>query len=219
MLPDKDGKIEDCVLGFDTQAEYDRIRDHTNFFGATVGRVANRIAGSVFYTDSHKIEVEVNEGEKNHLHGGNKSWHRKNWESKEVYNGVEFSYNSPDGDCKYPGNVLVSVRYILEKEKLKISFEARLAEGETKSTPINLTNHTYFNLAGHNSTDSVLSHLLRVHADHYTPTDSACIPTRVCKSLKDEPSMDFRHETKLEDSLRMIAEAKGYSEEEIEQAV
>ena len=102
----------------------------------------------------------MNEGEANHLHGGNLSWHRKNWESKEILNGVEFSYNSPDGDCKYPGNILVSVRYILEHQKLKISFEARLAEGETRSTPVNIVNHSYFNLGGHNSKESVLSHTL-----------------------------------------------------------
>lgn len=218
-LPDRDGKVDDCVLGFDSVAEYDRGREHTNFFGATVGRVANRIAGSSFTIDGVSTQLDVNEGEKNHLHGGDLSWHRKHWESREILNGVEFSYLSADGDMKYPGRVRVSVRYTLNDGKLKVQFEAHLDAAEKKSTPINLTNHSYFNLAGHTSENGILSHELEVYADHYTPTDSASIPTREAKSLDEVPSMDFRKAKQIDAALRELAAASGYSAEEMEDAI
>ena len=156
LLPDKNGKIDDCVLGFDKAAEYDRHRDSTNCFGATIGRVANRIRGANFTIDAQKTTLAVNCGDEHHLHGGDTGWHRKDWESKEILNGVEFTYVSEDGDDKYPGKVINHVRYTLIENNLHVSFESRLAEGETKSSPINLTNHSYFNLAGHANESGVL---------------------------------------------------------------
>ena len=217
-LPDREGNVADCVLGFDTVAEYDRGREHANFFGATVGRVANRIGGSSFTIDGVTTQVDANEGA-NHLHGGDLSWHRKHWESREILNGVEFSYLSTDGDQKYPGNVSAILRYTLYDNKLKAQFEARLDETEKKSTPINLTQHSYFNLAGHTSEDGVLSHELEVYADNYTPVDATAIPTKEVKSLDQVPSMDFRKGKQIEAALRELAKANGYTPEEIEDAI
>ena len=161
ILPAKDGSMADCVLGFDTVAEYDRHRSHTNCFGATIGRVANRMANAEYTIDGVSTKVEVNCGDRHHLHGGAIGWHRRKWESREILNGVEFSYLSEDGDDKYSGSVMTHVRYTLNDNKLSCVFESRLVEGGwPKSSPINLTNHTYFNLGGHTSKNGILDHEL-----------------------------------------------------------
>ena len=105
MVPDKDGKVEDCVLGFNTIPEYDRDRDHNPCFGSIIGRVANRVANARFEIDGVKIELDINCGDKHHLHGGAVGWHRRMWEPQEIQNGLRLTYSSPDGDDRYPGAV------------------------------------------------------------------------------------------------------------------
>ena len=112
-LADKNGKIDDCVLGFDKMEEYDRHRSETACFGSTIGRVANRTGGAKFTVDGQETKLFVNCGDTHHLHGGETGWHRRMWKANLIQNGVEFTYTSPDGDDKYPGEVQASVRYYL----------------------------------------------------------------------------------------------------------
>ena len=136
-LPDRSGKIADCVLGFDTIAEYDRGRDDTQYMGAIVGRHAGRISHSKFTLDGVTHKLEPNE-RTHQLHGGDCNWHRRNYASKTIKNGVEFRHTSEDGDGNYPGKVHVMIRYTLKNGTLATRFEAKLDKKETKSTPISI---------------------------------------------------------------------------------
>ena len=161
--------------------------------GATIGRVANRMSNSEYTIDGVLTKVEVNAGDKHHLHGGAIGWHRRHWESREIVNGVEFTYLSEDGDDKYSGTINTSIRYTLNSNKLNISFESHLVDsGWPKSSPINLTNHSYFNLNGHTAKNGILDHELEIYASGYCPMDSDSIPTKEIKSFEEVPSMDFR---------------------------
>ena len=216
ILPAKDGSVADCVLGFETAAEYDRHRAHTNCFGATIGRVANRMANAEYTIDGVQTKVEVNASDKHHLHGGAIGWHRRKWESREIFNGVEFTYLSKDGDDQYSGSIITNVRYTLNDNKLNCVFESRLVEGEwPKSSPINLTNHTYFNLGGHTSKNGILDHELQIHAYGFCPMDADSIPTKEIKSFEEVPSMDFRKEKEMQTAIKELGAANGYSESEI----
>jgi aldose 1-epimerase len=185
-VPDAYGHLSDIVLGFDDLTGY--LGKHP-YFGATIGRVANRIAEAEFTLDGQQYTLARNDGPHS-LHGGAKGFDKVMWEiqeeSGENTNGpaVSFAYLSPDGEEGYPGNVSVSVRYALTNSN---ELEIRYTATTDKATPVNLTNHSYFNLAG---TGDILGHQLLIAADGYTPVDETLIPTGEIKPVKDTP-MDF----------------------------
>ncbi|NUQ61740.1 MAG: galactose mutarotase [Pirellulales bacterium] len=172
-VPDRQGKLDDIVLGFDNLGQYET---QSPYFGCVVGRVAFRIPGGRFELDGRTYQLELNRGE-HHLHGGTKGfswvvWRAEPLEAKEGP-AVRFSYHSPDGDQGYPGNLDAAVVYSLtDRNELKIDYTATA----DRPTPVNLTHHGYFNLAGAGSGD-VLDHVVWINADHYTPTDAAMTPT------------------------------------------
>jgi aldose 1-epimerase len=183
-VPDKNGKTADVVLGFDNLKDY---LDKNPYFGCITGRVANRIANGKFTLDGKEYTLATNNGP-NHLHGGVKGFDKMVWKGEFVGdNAVKFSYRSPDGEEGYPGNLDVAVTYTIDNSpSWAIEFEAKT----DKSTPVNLTQHAYFNLAGHNSGD-VLSHELQINGDRYTEVDSTLIPTGRFLSVSNTP-YDFR---------------------------
>ncbi|MDP2933453.1 MAG: aldose epimerase family protein [bacterium] len=179
-VPDKNGKFADIVLGYDDLAGY--MNDKC-YFGCTVGRFANRIANAKFTLDGREYKLIANDG-KNHLHGGIKGFNRAPWQAESFEDsdgcGVIFKYLSPDGEEGYPGNLDVTVTYTLtDDNELKVGYQAVT----DKKTIVNLTSHSYFNLAGHNK-GSILSHLIQINADKTTVVDSGCIPTGQIKSVK-----------------------------------
>ena len=176
--PDRDGKLGNVVLGFDNFEQY--LKGHP-FFGAIAGRVANRIAKGKFTLDGQEYTLAVNNGP-NSLHGGVKGFDKMVWKSESVPAtdgvAVKFTYLSRDGEEGYPGNLTVTVVYTLtEQNELRIDYTAKT----DKATPVNLTNHSYFNLAG---SGSILDHELMLTADRYTPTDESLIPTGELASVK-----------------------------------
>ncbi len=186
-VPDRAGKFEDVVLGFDELKSY--LAGHP-FFGCITGRYANRIAKGKFTLDGKEYTLATNNGP-NHLHGGKKGFDKYVWkaESFEAADGVgvKLSHRSPDGDEGYPGNLSVIVTYTLTNQnELKIDYTATT----DKATPVNLTNHSYFNLAGAKSTENILGHELILAAEKYTPTDDELIPTGEIKSVQSTP-LDF----------------------------
>jgi aldose 1-epimerase len=185
-VPDKGGKLADVTLGYDTLDGYIK---KSAFFGATVGRYANRIGKAKFVLDGVEYKLAANNGE-NHLHGGSKGFDKVVWDASEVRAedgvGVSMVYMSKDGEEGYPGNLACVVTYTLTKnDELKISYEALT----DKATVVNLTNHSYWNLAGQGSGD-VLGHEVMINADKYTVVDKGLIPTGEIRSVKDSP-MDF----------------------------
>jgi aldose 1-epimerase len=186
-VPDRTGRIDDVVTGFDTLEGY---LTRSRFFGAVAGRYANRIANARFTLDGRTYELAANNG-KNHLHGGRRGFDKVVWTGKQVSEGgnvgVVFSHISPDGDEGYQGTLNVSVTYTLTpRNELIVEYRATT----DKSTPINLTNHSYFNLAGDGRGD-ILSHVLTIDADRYTPTDETQIPTGELATVEGTP-FDFR---------------------------
>lgn len=171
-VPDKAGQPGNVVLGFDNLQRY--LQGHP-FFGCVAGRFANRIAKGKFTLDGVEYTLAVNNGP-NHLHGGNVGFDKKLWTSKAVKTSgpevaVEMTHTSPDGEEGYPGNLAVTITYTLtDKNELRIDYKATT----DKATPVNLTNHSYFNLAG---AGDVLAHELFLDCDHYTPVDAGLIPT------------------------------------------
>ncbi|HUL51047.1 MAG TPA: aldose epimerase family protein [Candidatus Nitrosotalea sp.] len=178
--PDRNQKTGNVVLGFDNLDRY--LKGHP-FFGAIAGRVANRIANGRFTLDGHEYTLARNNG-RNHLHGGLKGFDKKVWKSKVLSTGgreaaVELNCSSPDGEEGYPGNLNVTVIYTLtDHSELRIDYRAVT----DKATPINLTNHSYFNLAGQGD---ILGHELWLAANHYTPVGDGLIPTGEIKEVKD----------------------------------
>lgn len=165
--PDRDGRLADVVLG------YARLDDYVAapfFVGATLGRVANRIANGKFTLDGRVYTLATNRAP-NHLHGGMIGFDKRTWASRRTPWGVIFSYASPDGEEGYPGTVRVTVSYRLtDANELRIDYTATT----DKPTPINLTNHSFFNLAG---SGTILDHVLMINASRYTPGDASLIPT------------------------------------------
>jgi aldose 1-epimerase len=188
-VPDKNGQKADVVFGFDNIAGYESPAN--GYFGCTTGRVANRIAKGKFTIDGKEYQVPVNDGP-NALHGGVKrSLDKVVWEGKPFENasgqGVVFTYTSPDGEEGYPGNLAIKVTYTLtDKNELRIDYEATT----DKPTPVNLTNHAYFNLSGAGS-PTINDHELMLAADRYTPVDSTLIPTGELAPVAGTP-FDFR---------------------------
>jgi aldose 1-epimerase len=184
--PDKQGKPANVVLGFDDVTGYQS--DRNQYFGCTTGRVANRIAKARFTLDGKEYKLAVNNGP-NHLHGGTKrSLDKIVWNAEPVKgeNAVRFSYVSPDGEEGYPGKLTVSVTYTLSDDNaIRIDYSAKT----DKTTPVNLTNHSYFNLAGAGS-GTVLDHELMAAADEYIPVDDTLIPTGKIARVAGTP-LDF----------------------------
>jgi aldose 1-epimerase len=200
-VPDKKGNLADVVLGMDNLDGY--LKGHP-YFGATVGRVANRIANGKFTLDGKEYQLAVN-NKPNHLHGGTKGFDKVVWKVKNAPakdgDSVTFTYSSPDGEEGYPGKLDVTVTYTLTTaNELRIDYTATT----DKATPVNLTNHSYFNLGGHDSGD-VLGHELMVAADKYTPTDDTLIPTGKIEPVKGTP-YDFTTATPIG---KRLGEIKG----------
>jgi aldose 1-epimerase len=194
-VPDKNGKSDDVVLGFDDVTGYES--DDNQYFGTTTGRVCNRIAKGKFSLDGKEYSLAIN-NEPNHLHGGvERSLDKLVWTAKPFSNekgqGVKFTCASPDGEEGYPGELKITVNYFVPSEgnSIAISYTATT----NKATPVNLTNHTYFNLAGEGS-PTVLDHILRLNADTYTPTDDTMIPTGKIEPVEGT-DLDFRKRTKI----------------------
>ncbi len=183
-VPDRTGKPGDIVLGYDALDGYIKNNPYS---GSTVGRYGNRIAKGRFVLDGITYELATNNGE-NHLHGGIKGFDKVVWKAEPVREeavvDVKFSYLSKDGEEGYPGNLAATVVYSLTNDnELKISYEATT----DKATPVNLTHHSYFNLAGQGD---VLGHELTINADAYTPVDAGLIPTGEVRPVTGSP-FDF----------------------------
>lgn len=185
LAPDAKGKMGDIVLGYDSLKGYLAA---TPYFGAIVGRYANRIAKGVFTLDKKTYKLAINNGN-NSLHGGIKGFDKVVWDSREINDstgvGLVLTYFSKDGEEGYPGNLNVVVTYLLNSsDELKITIEATT----DKPTPVNLCNHTYFNLNEANT--DILGHRLMISADRYTVVNDELIPTGELRPVKGTP-MDF----------------------------
>ena len=207
-VPDRPGKAGEVVLGFDDPDGYIRNFNGKSdaFFGALIGRYANRIAKGSFALDGKKYSLPLNDGP-NTLHGGPHGFNNVVWTAKPVDDGVELTYLSKDGEAGHPGNLNVSVRYTLVKSDLRIEYAAT-----TKDTVLNLTNHSYFNLAGPGSGD-VLKHQLTLHASQFTPVDATLIPTGELAPVEGTP-FDFRRPTdigaRINADNEQLKRGKGY---------
>ncbi|KAG7334104.1 hypothetical protein KOW79_002511 [Hemibagrus wyckioides] len=165
---DRNGQSADIVLGFDDLGSY---LTNPRYFGAVIGRVANRIAKGQFEIEGKVYKLAINNGP-NSLHGGIRGFDKAVWSSEPVANGVKLSHTSPDGDEGYPGNLKGSVTYTLEENTLSVHYCAQTDQ----TTPINLTNHSYFNLAGQGTPD-IYDHEVSISAETYLPVDENMIPT------------------------------------------
>jgi aldose 1-epimerase len=210
-VPDRSGKIADVVLGFEQPEQY-WATPPPPFFGAVVGRYGNRIAKGRFVLDGKTYALATNNGP-NHLHGGNKGFDKVVWDvtTKETPEGAAavFTRTSVDGEEGYPGNLQVRVTYTLtEKNELIVDYHATT----DKATPVNLTQHSYFNLSGEGS-GGILGHQLTIDADRYTPVDETLIPTGELAPVQGTP-FDFRQPTaigaRIEQSDAQLKNGKGY---------
>jgi aldose 1-epimerase len=198
VVPDRNGKQADVVLGYSSAAEYIA---NPQFFGVTVGRYANRIAGAQFTLDGRRYKLETNDGA-NHLHGGSKGFDKAIWRIESVKDAspaqVVLSHVSPDGDSGYPGTLKLTATYSLsDANDLTVEYKATT----DKPTIVSLTNHSYFNLAGEASGAHVLDHRLTLYADHYTPVDRTLIPTGELRKVDGTP-FDFRKPRPLGERIR-----------------
>jgi aldose 1-epimerase len=180
--PDRNGKLDDIVLGCNSVGEYEKQTAH---FGGIVGRYANRIAHGTFQLDGHSYSIPKNDGD-NALHGGIRGFDKVIWTARQITDGVELIYVSKDGDQGFPGTLTTKVRYTLRDSALRIEYSATT----DKDTLLNLTNHSYFNLAGQGKGD-ILGHVVKIDASRMTPVDATLIPTGELKPVEGTP-FDFR---------------------------
>lgn len=209
--PDRAGRAADVVLGYPTMEGYNT---KSEYFGSTVGRVANRIARGQFTLDGRTYQVPVNNGV-NSLHGGTKGFDKVVWRVLDVQRGpsasVTLGYTSPDGDQGYPGTLEVTATYALnERNELSVDYRATT----DKPTVVNLSNHTYWNLAGEGSAGGVMGHRMTIPADAFHPTDSGAIPTGEFRPVAGTV-FDFRRAAPIGDRVRdsrdqQIVFGKGY---------
>jgi aldose 1-epimerase len=205
-VPDRSGAMGDIVLGFDRLDDY--LKDHP-YFGAIVGRYGNRIAGGRFALDGRSYTLAKNNGP-HHLHGGRRGFDKFVWDAVPSTSGaaVTFSRRSPDGEEGYPGTLDVRVGYMLtDKNELIVEYQATT----DKPTPVNLTQHTYFNLTADAS--DVLGHELTIRADRFTPVDDGLIPTGELARVEGTP-FDFRRATvigaRINEGHEQLVRGKGY---------
>jgi aldose 1-epimerase len=203
-VPDAGGTSDDVILGFDDVAGYES--SDNQYFGCSTGRVCNRIANATFTLDGKEYRLAANDGP-NHLHGGSsRSLDKVVWEARPFDSsdrlGVEFTYLSPDGEEGYPGNLRISATYTIMRysNDLRIVFRCTTDQ----ATPVNLTNHAYFNLAGAGS-ETVLNHLLQLNADQYTPTDHTLIPTGQIEPVAGT-ALDFRESHTVGERIQELVE-------------
>jgi len=199
MVPDKNGKLGDVVLGYDNLSAYEKER---MYFGAIVGRIAGRLVDAQFTLDGQTYEVAKNEGD-NHIHGGIVGLDRRVWKARILAkNGgevLELKYDSPDGEEGYPGNLQLTVEYSLTDEHgLRIDYSATT----DKATPLCLTNHSYFNLAG-DGVDNVLGHVLQINADKTVGVDERMIANGSKRSVEAGVN-DFRTPAKVGDRINKL---------------
>jgi aldose 1-epimerase len=183
---DREGKIANVVLGYSAFDGY--LDDKSTYLGAIVGRYGNRIAGGKFSVDGHTYQVPTNNNG-NSLHGGTVGFDRMVWQGRAIADGVEMTLVSKDGDQGYPGTLTAHVRYTMHHNALRIDYSV----STDKATVVNLTNHSYFNLAG-NGKGLILGEEMTIPADLYTPVDAGLIPTGVLAPVEGTP-FDFRKAT------------------------
>lgn len=206
-LADKNGKQTDVVTGMNSVKGFKNSTEP--YFGATIGRVGNRIAKGQFTLEGKQYQVPLNNG-KNALHGGVKGFQDVVWDvERKNNNALVFSYVSPDGEQGFPGNLTVKVTYTLEADQsIKMEYEATT----DKTTVVNLTNHAFFNLNGEGS-GTILNHELQIYADQFTPVDEGLIPSGELRSVKNTP-FDFtsRHTIgeRIETKDEQLKFGKGY---------
>jgi aldose 1-epimerase len=196
-VPDKNGMLDDVVLGFDNVQGY---QSGTAYFGATIGRFGNRLANGAFELDGKRYQVPLNDGS-NSLHGGPQGFDKDVWKAQPSNGkdsvGVTLTYLSADGEMGFPGNLKTEVTYSLnEQNELRIDYKA----STDKATVLNLTNHSYFNLAGAGNGD-VLKQLATLHASHYTPVTGKLIPTGELAPVAGTP-MDFTQPTAIGKNIK-----------------
>ncbi len=201
-VPDKNGRLTNVVVGFD---DFERIVKGPTL-GSTIGRFANRIAGARFKIDGIEYKITSNSGT-NHIHGGRRGFDKVLWNATPITEkpdrvSVQFTYLSPDGEEGYPGNLTVKVTMTLtDDNELQLLYEART----DKATVVNLTNHSYFNLAGYGN---ILNHQLLIAANTHTPTDDQLIPTGEITSVKDTP-LDFTTPRKIGERIEQLMPRPG----------
>ena len=208
LAPDRHGNKADVVLGFDN---LDGYQGTNPYFGAVVGRYGNRIAKGQFTLDGVVHQLPINNGP-NSLHGGLKGFDKRVWSAREISGSqpaLELEYHSKDGEEGYPGNLSVKVAYTLtNNNELKIDYTAIT----DKDTVLNLTNHSYFNLAGQGN-GNILKQVMMINADRFTPTDSTQIPTGELRSVSGTP-FDFRKPiaigARINDHNEQLIAGKGY---------
>lgn len=207
MVPDRDGNLADVVLGFDQAADY---AASDACFGATIGRGANRIRGGRFSLNGKEVCLAQNDGE-NNLHSGPDGFHLRLWKLLRIdESSVTFGLHSPNGDQGFPGNARLEVTYRLEKgNQLVIEYRGQ----SDKDTVLNMTNHSYFNLAGHDKPEKAMEQTLILPARYFTVADDASIPTGEMRSVAGTP-MDFRQPTalgaRIEEDYECLKLQKGY---------
>ena len=206
-VPDRNGQTADIALGFDSLAGF--LTPHP-FFGAIIGRYGNRIGAATFTLDGATYTLAKNNGP-NNLHGGDKGFDKQVWNAQAVAgrNAIEFTRTSVNGEEGFPGNLAVRVTYELtDKNELVVDYFATT----DKATPVNLTQHTYFNLAGEGSGD-ILGHQLTINADRYTPVNDTLIPTGELAPVQGTP-FDFRQPTaigaRINDANPQLKNGQGY---------
>jgi len=201
--PDRNHHSGDIVLGYESLEGF--LSKGNPFFGAIIGRYANRIAGAKFSLGGKTYEVPKNDGP-NSLHGGTKGFDKVVWTGKALADGVEFKYVSKDGEMGYPGALTATVRYTLKNNALRIEYTATT----DKDTVVNLTNHSYFNLSG---SPDILGHELKLNASRYTPVDATLIPTGELAKVDGTP-FDFRKATavgaRINANDEQLKRGKGY---------
>ena len=210
-VPDRHGQAADVALGYPT---LDLYLSQPQYFGSTVGRVANRIAAGRFTLDGKTYQVPVNNGP-NSLHGGTKGFDKVVWQIVAMNSGpsasVTLRYVSPDGDMGYPGTLTVTATYALdEANKLSVEYKATT----DRPTLVNISNHAYWNLRGEGSADGAMGHLLTIPAQYYTPTDATAIPTGELRPVQGTV-FDFRKATAIGARVRDVSDrqilfGKGY---------
>lgn len=201
-VPDRQGRPTDVCLGYDRLEDY---RDYDACFGGTIGRCANRIGGAAFTLNGRTYHLTANEG-RNQLHGGKVGFHKKLWRFTCAPGAVTFLLNSPDGEEGFPGNLHAEVTYSLSGDTLTVDYRA-LSDADTV---VNLTNHAYFNLAGHDG-GPVADHQLTVRAAAYTPAGAGNIPTGEILPVEGTP-LDLRTGAVLGERLddAFLAASRGY---------